>query len=69
MGHYFEAIMIHDLYLFQQSCLFGSIKTLIVESKLDTSYIKSKFVYNYKKNNGLSLTKHHLYSDLVMYLS
>jgi hypothetical protein len=56
MGHNFEAIMIHDLCLYQQSCLFGSIKNL--NSRIQKEYIlyKNKLAHNYK-NNGLSLTK------------
>ena len=48
--------MIHDLCLYQQSCLFESIKVSIIESRLDTSYIKKDVSHNYK-NNALILTE------------
>ena len=48
--------MIHDLCLYQQSCLFESIKVSIIESRLDTSYIKNYVAHNYK-NNALFLTE------------
>lgn len=40
--------MIHDLCLFQQSCLFNPIKVLIIESRLSTSHIENKAASNCK---------------------
>lgn len=48
--------MIHDLCPYQQSCLFESIKVSIIESRLDTSYIKKDVSHNYK-NNALILNE------------
>lgn len=40
--------MIHDLCLYQQSCLFNPIKVLIIESRLATSHIENEATSNCK---------------------